>query len=79
MRYDEQNLHSLIDLKAGRENNNIFLLLMKLGKKCVDHNPKARPEMVDVFRFLTGKKSFNLLVYDLFLISFLKNVYFSIF
>ncbi|XP_060876745.1 serine/threonine-protein kinase pelle-like [Metopolophium dirhodum] len=42
----------MADVKAGPDKNNIYASLMAIGKKCVSHKPKDRPEMEQVLRQL---------------------------
>lgn len=42
----------MADTKAGPDDNNVFLSLISIGKDCVSHKAKDRPEMEQVLRKL---------------------------
>lgn len=50
--WEEKNLHSLKDRRAGTENEQVFHNLMVLGKWCSNQLSMDRPEMVSVLRKL---------------------------
>lgn len=45
-------ISDLADTKAGLDENNVFLSLISIGKDCVSHKAKDRPEMEQVLRKL---------------------------
>lgn len=49
---NEQQLTSLYDKKPGPCDQQIYLDLISLGKLCVHHLPKRRPEMEEVLKQL---------------------------
>jgi hypothetical protein len=42
----------MADVKAGPDENNVYLSLMTIGKDCVSYKAKDRPEMEQVLRKL---------------------------